>query len=41
VTAGDWVTHQATAGPARLFVTSDREILRRLDLLTEEVRSTP
>ena len=39
VTAGDWVTHQALEGPARLFVTSDREVLRRLDLLTEEIRA--
>jgi gentisate 1,2-dioxygenase len=32
--SGQWVTHQATEH-TRLFVTTDREILRRLDLLDE------
>jgi gentisate 1,2-dioxygenase len=36
---GVWATHAAAeAGDARLFVTSDREVLRRLDLLREDVR---
>lgn len=34
---GLWVRHRAEGGPARLFVTTDREIYRRLDLLEEEV----
>lgn len=33
---GNWVSHRAAAGGARLFLTSDREVLRRLDLLEEE-----
>jgi gentisate 1,2-dioxygenase len=33
----EWVTHRAT-GRARIFVTTDREILRRLDLLEERYR---
>lgn len=37
LTANDWITHRADDGPARLFVCSDREVLRRLDLLTEEI----
>ena len=32
---GNWITHKANS-KARLFVCTDREILRRLDLLTEE-----
>ena len=32
---GNWIRHRADAR-ARLFVVSDREVLRRLDLLTEE-----
>lgn len=31
----NWIAHKA-AGKARLFVTSDRDVLRRLDLLSEE-----
>lgn len=38
VPAGSWLTHRASEGPARLFVVSDREVLRRLDLLTEDYR---
>jgi gentisate 1,2-dioxygenase len=33
---GNWISHRAEGGPARLFVVTDREVLRRLDLLTEE-----
>jgi gentisate 1,2-dioxygenase len=33
---GNWITHRADGGPARLFVVTDRDVLRRLDLLTEE-----
>jgi gentisate 1,2-dioxygenase len=39
LTADDWIVHHAVDGPARLFVTSDREVLRRLDLLVEEFGS--
>jgi gentisate 1,2-dioxygenase len=31
-----WISHRSDSGPARLFVVSDRELLRRLDLLQEE-----
>jgi gentisate 1,2-dioxygenase len=34
--AGNWISHRSSMGPARLFVVSDREVLRRLDLLKEE-----
>jgi gentisate 1,2-dioxygenase len=34
---GQWTSHSAS-DTARLFVTSSREILRRLDLLKEEVQ---
>lgn len=30
-----WMSHEAVAGPARLFVLSDREVYRRLGLLKE------
>lgn len=36
-----WITHRANSESARLFVVSDREVLRRLDLLTEEYRESP
>jgi gentisate 1,2-dioxygenase len=36
---GNWATHHATRGPARLFITTDREIYRRLDLLKEEIEA--
>ncbi|HVA33296.1 MAG TPA: hypothetical protein VNG31_04050, partial [Candidatus Baltobacteraceae bacterium] len=32
--SGQWITHRADAR-TRLFITTDREILRRLDLLEE------
>jgi gentisate 1,2-dioxygenase len=34
--AGNWIKHRANAGRVRLFLVSDREVLRRLDLLKEE-----
>jgi gentisate 1,2-dioxygenase len=34
--AGNWIRHRANAERVRLFVVSDREVMRRLDLLTEE-----
>lgn len=37
--AGSWISHQAGGGRARLFIVSDREVLRRLDLLKEEYAS--
>lgn len=33
---GNWITHRADGAPARLFVVTDRDVLRRLDLLKEE-----
>ncbi len=33
---GNWISHRAHGGKARLMVVTDREVLRRLDLLTEE-----
>ena len=33
---GNWVSHRCDSGSATLFVVTDREVLRRLDLLTEE-----
>ncbi len=36
VPAGNWVIHRANAERSRLFVVSDREVLRRLGLLKEE-----
>jgi gentisate 1,2-dioxygenase len=33
---GNWVSHSCDSGSATLFVVSDREVLRRLDLLIEE-----
>jgi gentisate 1,2-dioxygenase len=33
---GNWVSHRCDNGSATLFVVTDREVLRRLDLLTEE-----
>jgi gentisate 1,2-dioxygenase len=33
---GNWISHRAEGGSARLFIVTDREVLRRLDLLTEE-----
>jgi gentisate 1,2-dioxygenase len=35
---GNWISHRAESDVARLFVCSDREILRRLNLLKEEYR---
>jgi gentisate 1,2-dioxygenase len=33
---GNWISHRGEGGPATLFVVTDREVLRRLDLLIEE-----
>jgi gentisate 1,2-dioxygenase len=33
---GNWITHRADGTLARLFVVTDRDVLRRLDLLKEE-----
>ena len=33
---GNWVSHRCESGSATLFVVTDREVLRRLDLLSEE-----
>jgi gentisate 1,2-dioxygenase len=34
--SGAWIQHHSDGGkPARIFVASDREVLRRLDLLQE------
>ena len=33
---GNWVSHRCDSGSATLFVVTDREVLRRLDLLSEE-----
>ena len=33
---GNWISHRAKGGKARLMIVTDREIYRRLDLLTEE-----
>lgn len=33
---GNWVSHHCESGAATLFVVTDREVLRRLDLLVEE-----
>ena len=35
---GQWTKHKAGAEPARLFVTTDREVYRKLDLLKEEFK---
>lgn len=32
----NWITHHAGDSPARMFVTTDRDVLARLDLLNEE-----
>lgn len=36
IPAGNWVVHRADGDAARLFIVSDREVLRRLDLLMEQ-----
>lgn len=36
---GQWITHEARAAGARLFQITDRELLRRLDILREEFRN--
>jgi gentisate 1,2-dioxygenase len=34
---GNWISHRARGGAARLFMVSDREVFRRLGLLREEL----
>jgi gentisate 1,2-dioxygenase len=36
---GQWISHKASSGRARIFQITDREILRRLDYLREEARA--
>ena len=36
---GQWITHKATSGKPRLFQITDRELLRRLDILHDERRT--
>jgi gentisate 1,2-dioxygenase len=38
---GNWITHRNNGESARLFVVTDRDVLRRLDLLKEEFGNTP
>src|SRR5216684_685681 len=38
---GNWITHRSDGEPARLFVVTDRDVLRRLDLLKEEFGNEP
>ena len=33
---GNWISHRSNGGKARFLVVSDREVYRRLDLLSEE-----
>ena len=33
---GNWISHRSGSARSRLLIVSDREILRRLDLLSEE-----
>jgi gentisate 1,2-dioxygenase len=35
---GQWISHKATSGAPRLFQITDRELLRRLDILRDEIR---
>ena len=35
----NWATHVATGGNARLFVVSDADVLRRLNVLTEDIQA--
>ncbi|HUZ75907.1 MAG TPA: cupin domain-containing protein [Stellaceae bacterium] len=35
---GQWISHKATSGNPRLFQITDRELLRRLDILRDEIR---
>ena len=36
---GQWISHKATAGTARLFQITDRELLSRLEILREDFRN--
>ena len=37
---GNWISHRSNGGKARLMIATDREVFRRLDLLTEEFGGT-
>lgn len=39
--AGTWITHRADDRPARIFMATDREVLRRLGLLEETLGEEP
>jgi gentisate 1,2-dioxygenase len=39
--SGSWITHRAGDEPARIFMASDREVLRRLGLLEEALGELP
>ena len=32
----NWITHRAESDKVRMFIATDRDVLRRLDLLTED-----
>jgi len=36
---GTWIRHRAGSAPAHVFIVTDREVYRRLDLLTEEYQA--
>lgn len=36
---GNWISHTATSDASRLFVITDRDVLKRLDILREEIHS--
>jgi gentisate 1,2-dioxygenase len=38
---GNWITHRIDGEAARLFMVTDRDVLRRLDLLKEEFGNEP
>jgi gentisate 1,2-dioxygenase len=38
---GNWIAHEAHGGPARLFIVTDREVYKRLGLLTEDYGGEP
>ena len=37
---GNWISHRAESGNAKLFEITDREIVRRLELLREETAAS-
>ena len=38
---GNWITHRADSGTATMFVVTDRDALKRLDLLQEQYGNDP